>query len=54
MFLKLLIIGIALGVFAYALALAFQGTLTMVAMFELPGLVFQFCVNLYHSVLSMI
>ena len=50
MFLKVLVVGVALGVFAYALALAFQGTLTVVAMLELPHVVFQFCTDFYHSV----
>ncbi len=52
MFLKTLIVLTAFLVFTYALALAFQGTLSVPAMFELPHRLSEFCQFLYHYIVS--
>jgi hypothetical protein len=48
MFLKTIIVIAAFIIFSYALLLAFQGNLTMPAMFELPHRLSELCQFLYH------
>jgi uncharacterized membrane protein YhdT len=52
MFLKTIIVIAAFVIFAYALALAFQGTLSVPAMFELPQRLSELCQFLYHYSVS--
>lgn len=50
MFLKTIIVLAAFVVFTYALALAFQGTLSVSAMFELPQRLSELTQTLYHYI----
>jgi hypothetical protein len=52
MFLKPIIVLATFIIFVYALALAFQGTLSMAAMFELPHRLSELCQFLYHYIVS--
>lgn len=50
MFLKTIIVIVAFIVFTYALALAFQGTLSVPAMFELPQRLSELTQTLYRYI----
>jgi uncharacterized membrane protein YhdT len=54
MFLKTIIVLAAFIIFAYALALAFQGKLTVPALFELPHRLLELCQFLYHYFVSAV